>query len=63
MVKFIIYKLVIILEWKIKNCYFYVTHIDKEYNGDIHMLDFEHNFKIQTSIKQFDFSQIIRYSR
>ena len=42
---------------------FYVTVIDKEYEGDTYMSAFEHNFSTQEVIKVFDFGKIIKYTR
>jgi len=42
---------------------FYVTIIDKEYEGDTYMSEFEHNFSTQEVIKVFDFGKIIKYTR
>jgi dihydrofolate reductase len=41
---------------------FYVTHIDKEYDGDTFMFPFEHLYNKQELIKEFDFGKIIKYS-
>ncbi len=42
---------------------FYVTHIDKEYDGDTFMFPFEHLYNKQELIKEFDFGKIIKYSK
>jgi len=40
---------------------FYVTLIDKEYEGDTFMFEFEHLFNKQEIIKEFDNAKVIRY--
>lgn len=40
---------------------FYVTHIDKDYDGDTFMFPFEHYFKHNKIIKEFDFGNITCY--
>jgi dihydrofolate reductase len=42
---------------------FYVTHIDKEYEGDTFMFPFEHLFTKQEVIREFDFGKVIKYSK
>jgi len=40
---------------------FYVTIIDKEYEGDTYMFEFEHLFNKYEVIKEFDNCKVIRY--
>ena len=42
---------------------FYVTHIDKEYEGDTFMFPFEHLFNKQEVIREFEFGKVIKYSK
>lgn len=42
---------------------FYVTHIDREYDGDTFMLPFEHLFNSQKIVKEFDFGKVICYNK
>jgi len=42
---------------------FYVTHIDKEYEGDTFMFPFEHLFSKQEVVREFDFGRVIKYSK
>lgn len=42
---------------------FYVTHIDKEYDGDTFMEPFEHLFSKNEVVKEFDFGRVIRYEK
>jgi len=40
---------------------FYVTHIDRDYEGDVFMSEFEHNFNKQEVVLEFDFGKVIKY--
>jgi len=42
---------------------FYVTEIDKEYEGDTFMSPFEHLFPKQLVVKEFDFGKVICYTK
>jgi dihydrofolate reductase len=42
---------------------FYVTHIDKEYEGDTFMSPFEHLFSSQKVVKTFDFGKVVCYNK
>lgn len=42
---------------------FYVTHINKDYDGDVFMEPFEHNFPNQETVKEFEFGKVIKYSK
>jgi dihydrofolate reductase len=42
---------------------FYVTHIDKEYDGDTFMFPFEHLFSKQEIVREFDFGRVVKYSK
>ena len=42
---------------------FYVTLIDKEYEGDTFMSDFESKFTKREVIREFEFGKIIKYSK
>jgi dihydrofolate reductase len=41
---------------------FYVTHIDKEYEGDTYMSLFEDKFSKKEIVKEFDFGRVIKYT-
>lgn len=41
---------------------FYVTHLNDEFEGDTFMTPFEHLYKNQERIKEFDFGHVIKYS-
>jgi len=42
---------------------FYVTVIDKEYEGDTFISPFEHLFSKQEVIREFEFGKVIKYSK
>lgn len=42
---------------------FYVTHVNKEYDGDTYMPEFEHLFNKFELVKEFDGHRVIKYSK
>jgi dihydrofolate reductase len=42
---------------------FYVTHVNGDYPGNIHMPHFEHLFTNKEVVKEFDLHKVIKYSK